>query len=400
MHVGLQTWGSCFIEDAGLGGPDPYDRHHTPAEFARAYRAFRAWAVEADALGYESFWLTEHHLQREGYEIIPNPIMLGAILAQHTRRIKFGAFFHQVPTWHPIRLAEDLAVADIMSDGRVYFGAGRGSVQREAYVFGATFGRNGDDADRANRELFEEQMALIKLALTSREFSFEGRHYRVPAPGFTNTGHPATGRPWEKVSLVPAPIHEIPIYQAVTSEPTLHYVARERHVGVIPLFNRAVTLPKWRRLGELMAEYQQRAVRPGEDRMLVVHVHIADSEAEAFRRIRDPHDERFRFLAAQRPIGGYLTEDGEPFPFGRIPTLEESVAQAGWFVGTPERVRDGLLEVADAFGLEQVAIEVAYSGMSEADVSEQIARFAREVRPALDAARVGAAAGAAVGAAG
>ena len=46
-----------------------------------------------------------------------------------------------------------------------------------------------------------------------------------------------------------------------TSEPTLHYVARERHVGVIPLFNRKVTLPKWQRLGQLMSEYQQRDVR-------------------------------------------------------------------------------------------------------------------------------------------
>jgi alkanesulfonate monooxygenase SsuD/methylene tetrahydromethanopterin reductase-like flavin-dependent oxidoreductase (luciferase family) len=212
-------------------------------------------------------------------------------------------------------------------------------------------------------------------------------------PGFLNTGHPATGRAWDTVSLVPAPTHPVTVYQAVTSEPTLHYVARERHVGVMPLFNRAVTLPRWQRLGELMSRYQERPVRPGEDRMLVVHVHIADSEAEAMRRIRDPHDERFRFLAAQRPIGGYLTEDGEPFPFGRIPTLDESVRQAGWFVGTPERVRDGLLEVADAFGLEELAVEVAYSGMSERDVAEQIERFARDVRPALDRARIGVAGG-------
>jgi alkanesulfonate monooxygenase SsuD/methylene tetrahydromethanopterin reductase-like flavin-dependent oxidoreductase (luciferase family) len=356
MHIGVQTWGSCFITDAGIDGPDPYGRHHTPAEFERAYQAFLAWAKQADQLGYESFWVTEHHFQREGYEIIPNPLMLGAILAQHTRRLKFGAFFLQVPSWHPIRLAEDFAMADIMSGGRILFGAGRGSVQREMPIFGATFGRNGDDTDRANRALFEEQMAIIKRAWSSPEFSHQGEHYSVPVPGYLNTGNPATGRPLDKVSLVPAPTHPPVIYQAVTSEPTLHYVARERHVGVIPLFNRKVTLPKWERLGELMSEYQQREVRTGEDRMLVVHVHIADTEQEALRRIRAPHDERFRFLAAQRPIGGYLTEDGEPFPFGRAPTLEESVRQAGWFVGTPARVRDGLLEVDEAFGLEQVAV--------------------------------------------
>jgi alkanesulfonate monooxygenase SsuD/methylene tetrahydromethanopterin reductase-like flavin-dependent oxidoreductase (luciferase family) len=388
MHVGIQTWGSCFIDDAGIDGPDPYARHHTPTDFERAYQAFLRWAKQADRLGYESFWFTEHHFQREGYEIIPNPLMLGAILAQHTQRIKFGAFFLQVPTWHPIRLAEDFAMADIMSGGRIYFGAGRGSVQREMPIFGATFGRNGDDTDRANRQLFEEQMGLIKQAWSSSEFSHQGERYTVPVPGYLNTGHPDTGRPWDKVTLVPAPTHPPVIYQAVTSEPTLHYVARERHVGVIPLFNRKVTLPKWQRLGELMSEYQQRTVRQGEDRMLVVHVHIADSEQEALRRIRAPHDERYRFLVAQRPIGGYLTEDGEPFPFGRAPTLEESINQAGWFIGTPEQVRDGLLEVTKAFGLEQVAIEVAYSGMSDADVSEQVERFALEVRPALERSSV------------
>ena len=190
MHVGVQTWGSCFITDAGIDGPDPYDRHHTPADFERAYHAFLAWAKQADQLGYESFWVTEHHFQREGYEIIPNPLMLGAILAQHTRRLKFGAFFLQVPSWHPIRLAEDFAMADIMSGGRILFGAGRGSVQREMPIFGATFGRNGDDTDRANRALFEEQMTIIKRAWSSPEFSHQGERYSVPVPGYLNTGSP------------------------------------------------------------------------------------------------------------------------------------------------------------------------------------------------------------------
>jgi alkanesulfonate monooxygenase SsuD/methylene tetrahydromethanopterin reductase-like flavin-dependent oxidoreductase (luciferase family) len=383
MHIGLYSWAGCFIDDAGREGPDPYDRRHTPAEYAEGYLALIDWAKLADRLGYESFWLTEHHFQREGYQIIPNVVLVSGILAQHTQRIKFGAFFHQTPLWNPIRLAEDLAIADIMSGGRILFGTGRGSVQREMPIFGATFGRGGDDADNANRELFEEQMTLLKLAWSSEEFSYQSDRYTVPAPGFLNTGNPATGRPWDKVTLVPRPTRQIPIYQAVVSEPTFHYVAQEGHVGVMPLNNRTLFGPRWKRFGDLVEQYQGRPVQ-GTDRMVVVQVHIGETREKAFERIRPAHDERHRFLGAQRPIGGYLDENGNPFGFGRLPTLEESVEQHGWFVGTAEQVRDGLMEEIATYGIGQLAVEIPFAGMSKGLIEEQIAAFAADVRPALE----------------
>ena len=385
MDIGLFFWGSCFIDDAGAAGPDPYDRHHTPQDFAEAYFALHDWAKLAERHGYHSFWLTEHHFQREGYEIIPNGLMLGAIIAQHTQKLKFGSFFHQVPTWHPLRMAEDFATADIMTGGRMLFGAGRGSVQREMPIFGTTFGRTGDAEDQRNSDLFEEQMEIMKLAWSQKSFSYQGSHYTLPAPGYLNTGHPATGRPFDEITLVPAPVHPVQIYQALGSEPTFHYAAKHSHTGVMPLFNHSVTLPKWKRFGELLAQYQERPIRPGEGRMLVTRTHIADTREEAIRRIRAGHDERYRFLAQQRPIGGYLTETGEPFPFGRVPTLEESMAQGSWLVGTADDVREGMLALKEQFGLEAMAVEMGYSGMSKSEVSEQIARFATEIMPALKA---------------
>lgn len=73
MQVGLFFWCSVFIDDAGLDGPDPYSRHQRPDQFAQLYRALIEWARIADRRGYESFWLTEHHFQREGYEISRTP---------------------------------------------------------------------------------------------------------------------------------------------------------------------------------------------------------------------------------------------------------------------------------------------------------------------------------------
>lgn len=389
MHIGLYSWAGCLIDDVGMDGPDPYGRRHTPEKYAEGYLALIDWAKLADRLGYESFWLTEHHFQREGYQIIPNVVLVSSILAQHTERIKFGAFFHQTPIWHPIRLAEDLAIADIMTGGRMLFGTGRGSVQREMPIFGATFGRGGDAADNANRDLFEEQMTLLKLAWSSDEFSYQSDRYTVPAPGFLNTGNPATGRPWDKVTLVPRPVRKIPIYQAVVSEPTFHYAAREGHVGILPLVNRTLFGPRWNRFGELVEQYQGRPVA-GTDRLVVVQVHIGDTREQAFDRFRPAHDERNRFLGAQRPLGGYLDHEGNPFGFGRLPTLEESVAQHGWFVGTAEQVRDGLVEAITTYGIEQLAVEIAFAGMPKRLTEEQIAAFATEVRPALERAAHGA----------
>ncbi len=187
--MGFTPGGSCFVESPGRDGPDPYSRSHAPADYERAYFAFLNWAKLADECGYDSFWLTEHHFQREGYEITPNVILMASVFAKHTRRIKFGSFFHVVPTWHPLRMAEDLALADILTCGRVVFGAGRGSVEREAKVFGAGFDRDGGEGDRRNRELFVEQMEIMRLAWENTEFSYHGKHYTIPPAGILNTGN-------------------------------------------------------------------------------------------------------------------------------------------------------------------------------------------------------------------
>ena len=71
-----------------------------------------------DNLGYYALWGAEHHFQREGYECIPNLILLGTHLASRTKNLKFGCGFNIAPMWHPIRLAEDYAMADVLTRGR------------------------------------------------------------------------------------------------------------------------------------------------------------------------------------------------------------------------------------------------------------------------------------------
>ena len=89
-----------------------------------------------DDLGYDVFWMAEHHFQPEGYECIPNILQLSVHLAHITKQIKFGCGFNIAPMWHPLRMAEDFATADILTGGRVIFGVGRGYHTREVEAFG------------------------------------------------------------------------------------------------------------------------------------------------------------------------------------------------------------------------------------------------------------------------
>ncbi len=137
----------------------------------------RDLAQTMDELGYYALWTAEHHFQREGYEVFPNLIQLSLWLATQTSRLKLGCAFNILPMWHPVRLAEDYAMADIVTDGRVIMGVGRGYHTREVESFGAPL----LDAE-ANRELFEEQVEVLLKCFNEEAFSHKGKYYEIPPP--------------------------------------------------------------------------------------------------------------------------------------------------------------------------------------------------------------------------
>ena len=99
--------GHIELERCGLDGVPADDRRYPNARLIESFESAAAVAQAADRLGYETFWMAEHHFQHEGWECIPNIPMLAVDLAHRTKRIKFGCAFNVVPTWHPLRLAED-----------------------------------------------------------------------------------------------------------------------------------------------------------------------------------------------------------------------------------------------------------------------------------------------------
>ncbi len=145
--------GHVDMSDVGYGGIPVNDRRFPNEHLATVFDKAQGMAQLMDRLGYHTFWMAEHHFQHEGYECIPNVLMMALHLSHVTNRIRIGCGFNITPMWHPLRLAEDYATADILSGGRITFGVGRGYHTREVETFGSPL------LDQpANRELFEEQV--------------------------------------------------------------------------------------------------------------------------------------------------------------------------------------------------------------------------------------------------
>ena len=142
---------------------------------------------------------------REGDGIGFDGIPANERLAQHTRRIKVGCGFNILPMWHPIRLAEDCAMGDILTGGRVALGVGRGYHTRAVESFGAPM-IGGD----ANRELFEEQFEVLMQACDSEAFSHQGKHYTIPPAipyrGYDQTEVTLASRPKTQPAAIGQPI--------------------------------------------------------------------------------------------------------------------------------------------------------------------------------------------------
>lgn len=144
-------------------------------------------AIKAEKTGLDRVYFTEHHFQPMGLEFSTNPLMSQMQVARETEHIKL-AQISNIIVWHdPVRLAEQTALLDIVSDGRVEVGVGRGYQPRENEVFGQYWG-GGIQNQEQNRVTFEEKFEILKAAWTEDLFSYHGEYHQIP-PGHTKWHH-------------------------------------------------------------------------------------------------------------------------------------------------------------------------------------------------------------------
>ncbi len=367
--------GQIDLDNVGLNGTPAEQRRYPNERLSEVFWTARRVARVMDDLGFYALWTAEHHFQREGYECLPNLVQLGLWLATQTQRLKFGCGFNVLPMWHPIRLAEDYAMADIVTDGRVIMGVGRGYHSREVETFGAPL----LDAE-ANRAYFEEQLKVLLKCFNEDAFSFEGRYFRIPADVDYRGYH------LQDITVVPRPRHlPVEIYMPVASGKTIDMMAR---YGLKAM----VTMNGAKILDDVLRAYHDACARHGHPKALGQDViwgaglYLANSQEEAIRRIEPAHDERFKWFA---PFGFVRYADaqgrtwGTPGAPARIPTIRDGVQQKAWFCGTPGQVIDGIKSVEAQYpGLEDFMVHWA-EGLSPAEFEDQLRWFAAEVMPAF-----------------
>ena len=152
--------GQIELDNVGLNGTPANERRYSDERLREAFFTARDVAQTMDELGFDVLWTAEHHFQREGYEVFPNLIQLGLWLATQTKRLKFGCAFNVLPMWHPIRMAEDYAMADIVTDGRIIMGVGRASADGALQGAGRGAAAAGDQTRTHTLRAVRESLAL------------------------------------------------------------------------------------------------------------------------------------------------------------------------------------------------------------------------------------------------
>ena len=370
--------GHVDLGDMGQMATPANERRYSNEHLTSVFDKTEAIARCMDEHGYSILWLAEHHFQHEGYECIPNILMAAVHLAHLTTRLRIGCGFNITPMWHPLRLAEDFATADILTRGRVVFGVGRGYHSREVETFGSPM----LDAE-ANRELFEEQVDVLMKAFHSEKFSHQGKHYTLPP------AVPYRGYELRELTLVPRPLRQpVECWQPVVSASArgLDFMMKHRIKGLIG--GGAATMAE-----KSIHAYQEAAERAGldyklgEGLSLGIFFHLAESRERAVREITPWYEEHVKMFGPLGFVPG-LTPEQDAAAMGRggwgaagVPTVEHYMKVGAWFAGTPEEFVAHLRSLEQKYpGLEYVHVSNSM-GTPQSIMLEQLAWFAKEVKP-------------------
>ncbi len=320
--------------------------------------------VLSEQLGFDSVWLTEHHYADYGLSSAPS--VIAATVAARTRTISIGTAVYVLPFHHPLRLAEETATLDILSNGRLIVGIGRGNRPLE-------FAGHGVSMDESRGRLEEGTDVLIQ-AWTQEQVHFQGRYWQFD-------GIPVYPKPVSK----PHP----PLAVAATSPDTVRWAAQRGYR--ILSSGLGTPLPSLIKLRDSYAEALRQHGQPSDllhSWTVTKHVYVADSDEQA-RAEAEPHERWYLDSFARS-----LSADG-------LATLSESArAQANefvnrirerrWedliedslFIGSPATLRRKVQELEQS-GVGELACWMNFGGLPIDRVRRSMRLFVEEVMPAF-----------------
>jgi len=329
---------------------------HSPT--AQPSAAVYARALEemayADELGFDSVWLAEHHFSNYGY--CSNPLMLAVRVAQATRRVRIGTAVLVLPFWQPLRLAEDIATADVLTEGRIEIGVARGY---QPYEF-ERFGLNIEES----RARSEETLEVTLKALTTPGFSHEGTYYQI-----TETA--TYPRPLQK----PHP----PFWLGATTEESYRTAVRYGFGPFSAASARPISTSRqaWKYFSDARRELG--ATGPYEFG-LQQHVIVAPTDAEARARLVNSrwHFRQQALLRANRARVTHGVALDDPVP--GEPSLEDLYEDYS-ITGTPEHVRDKIRMYQLTIGFTQLNCFFRIGDLDIDTVKSSMRLFAEKVIP-------------------
>ena len=283
---------------------------HYPRELGRTvgelYGEILEQAEAADELGFDSFWIAEHHFHE--YGAVPRPPVWLAAAAERTRRIRLGSAVVVLPFDNPLRAAEDYAMVDVLSEGRLNLGVGAGYLKHEYEGFGL------DIEERRAR--FDEALDVMLEAWTGERFSFSGVYHRVVDV---------------QLNVVPRQKPRPPVWIATLRADGAPRIGARGFPPMLIPYASAETVAQ---MAGGLAEWRESFLASGgSDRAATVpfglHCHCAETTAQARAEAREPMDRyvRTRLYAVQRSFDTLVEQDvvafGDPEEITRVARLYE-----------------------------------------------------------------------------
>lgn len=319
--------------------------HHP--ELGRTARQFYAELIEqaqwAEELGYESYWVAEHHFHH--YGIVPAPSVFLTAIAQHTQTIRLGTGIVVCPFHNPLLVAEQYAMLDVLSGGRLNFGAGSGYLAHEFAGF------NVDP--REKRERFDEALDIILRAWQGERLTVHGTYNSI-----------------EDVAINVQPVQQPhpPTWIAVIRAEAAPFVARRG----MPIMGIPYVLERIEAVREMIQAYHQGYRGAGHDPAqadvtLAWHTYVAETTDAAIREARDA-------MQQYTDTRLFATSQGK--------TFDELYDNGLLIIGDPAYCRDRI-EALREFGMTRMLTLTNFGGLEHAKVQKSMHLFAKEVMPAF-----------------
>jgi alkanesulfonate monooxygenase SsuD/methylene tetrahydromethanopterin reductase-like flavin-dependent oxidoreductase (luciferase family) len=343
---------------------DHLDKRDAPV--ARIYEERLQLLEAADAAGFYSYHLAEHH--QTPLSAAPSPAVFLAAASQRTRRLRLGPLVYLLPMYNPLRLIEEVCMLDHLTGGRLDVGVGRGISPYELRY-------QGVDPDRS-RAIFHETLAVLTAGMTNERLTFEGEFCR-----------------YDNVPMELAPLQRPhpPLWYPTTSEDGLRYAGRHGMNVVLAGRDDAV-----KRQADIYREAWQ-AHRGDPDRLnghvaepklgAIYKMYVAETEEEALAVARPAQRAHYESLAKLWHDFGV-----EPTGAGHTPDIDLMIRRRVALVGTPARVREQVAEYVETSGCNYLVVQPHFGTMTHEQALRSLRLFVQEVMPSFAGTAIGAAA--------